>query len=190
MWVILALSVVAVAVLIERIHFFHRNAGPIDVFLSGLSNLLKQKKYDEALERCDEVYHPAAKIAHAAILKRDLPKNELREILQEVAQMQVPRFEAHLRVLSTIGSIAPLLGFLGTVTGMIHAFMTIEQAMGSVPVGNLAGSIWEALITTAGGLIVAIPCYVAYNFLASRLQTVLTDMERFSIEILQILSEK
>lgn len=189
MWFIFAASVIAVAIFIERVLFFHRNAAPIDVFLNGVSNLLRQGKFQEALERCDDAYGPAPRIVQAAILKRHLPKMELREIVQEIAQMQVPKLEANLRVLSTIGYITPLLGFLGTVTGMIHAFMTINQAMGSVPVSDLSASIWEALITTAGGLIVAIPCYIAYNFLVSRVQAIVTDMERAGIEIIQVLSE-
>jgi biopolymer transport protein ExbB len=189
MWFILAASVLAVGVFVERLIFFHRNSSPVDYFLSGVSNLLRRGKYQEALERCDEAYGPPVRVVQAAILKRNLPKQELREIVQEVAQIQVPRLEANLSILATIGYIAPLLGLLGTVTGMIQAFMKIDSAMGAVPVSELAESIWEALITTAGGLVVAIPCYVAYNYLASRVQTAITDMERSGIEVVQILSE-
>ncbi|MFH1067701.1 MAG: MotA/TolQ/ExbB proton channel family protein [bacterium] len=189
MWFIFAASVVAVAVFIERVLFFHRSAAPVDAFLSGISNLLRRGKYEEALERCNETYGPAARVVQAAILKRYLPKAELREIVQEVAQMQVPRLESNMRILATIGAIAPLLGLLGTVTGMMSAFMTINRAVNPAPISELAGGIWEALITMAGGLIVAIPSYVAYNFLCSRIQAIITDMERCGIEAVQILAE-
>lgn len=188
MWPILLLSIVAVGIFFERFYFFHRNSPPVDAFLSGITNLIRRGQYDEALVRCDDAYGPAVRVVQAALLKRDLPKAELREIVQEVAQMQVPRLESNLAIIGTIAQIAPLLGLLGTVTGMISAFMTISQAQGAVPVNNLASSIWEALITTAGGLCVAIPCYVAYNYLASRVQAILVDMERCGIEVIQLLT--
>jgi len=188
MWLILALSIVAVGVFLERIMFFHRNSPPIDAFLSGITNLIRRGQFDEALTRCDDAYGPAVRVVQASLLKRGLPKAELREVVQEVAQMQVPRLEANLPLLATIAQIAPLLGLLGTVMGMMHAFMQIDEAKGAVPVGDLSASIWEALITTAGGLVVAIPCYVAYNFLASRVQAIIIDMERCGIEVIQLIT--
>ena len=102
---------------------------------------------------------------------------------------QVPRLEKNLSILATVGYISPLLGLLGTVTGMIHVFQTVSGARGTVPVGELAGGVWEALLTTAGGLVVAIPAYVAYNYLASRMSSEVNDMERAGIEMVQILKE-
>lgn len=187
MWIILGASIFSLGVFLERLVFYHKNSAPIDPFLDAISGLIRKKRYQEALERCDEAYGPAVRVIQAAILKRHLPKTELREVVQEVAQMQVPRLEANLPILATVGYICPLLGLLGTVTGMIAAFVSIEQAGGSVPVGEMAKGIWEALITTAAGLVVAIPTYVAYNFLVSRVQTIITDMERSGIEIVQVL---
>ena len=106
-----------------------------------------------------------------------------------MAQLQVPRLEKNLSILATVGYVSPLLGLLGTVTGMIRVFQTVNMARGTVPVGELAGGIWEALLTTAGGLVVAIPAYVAYNFLASRMNATVQDMERAGIEMIQILKE-
>lgn len=188
MWLIFALSIVAIGVFLERIVFFHRNSPPVDAFLSGITNLIRRGQHDEALARCDDAYGPAVRVVQASLLKRGLPKEELREVVQEVAQMQVPRLETNLSILATIAQIAPLLGLLGTVIGMMEAFKQIDDAKGSVPVGELSGSIWEALITTAGGLIVAIPCYVAYNYLASRVQAIVVDMERCGIEVVQLLT--
>lgn len=189
MWVLLLGSILAVAVFVERIILFHRSSVNVDRFLKGIANLLRSGRYEEALERCDESYGPAVRVVQAAIIKRKLPKNELREIVQEVAQLQMPRLEANIPLLSTVGYISPLLGLLGTVIGMIKAFQELNKAMGASPINDLAAGIWEALVTTAFGLVVAIPAYVAYNYLASRLNQLVTDMERCGIEIIQILSE-
>ena len=187
MWPIFLLSVLAIAILAERLIFLRRNGAPIDAFLNGISNLLRQGRYKEALARCDEGYGPAIRVAQAAILKRHLPKDELREVTREIAQMQMPRLEANMNFLSAIGHLAPLIGFLGTVVGMIGAFMRIEQVAGIVVISDLSQNIWEALIPTAGGLAVAIPCYAAYHFLFSRIGAVVTDMERCGMEVIHLL---
>lgn len=189
MWVILGASIVAVAVFAERILEYRRMGIPLDPFLDGIATLVKERRFQEALERCDEAHGPAVRVVQAALLKRDLPLPELRESLQEVAQLQVPRLEKNISILATIGYVSPLLGLLGTVTGMIHVFQTVNAARGTVPVGELAGGIWEALLTTAAGLVVAIPVYVAYNYLASRMGLEVNDMERAGIEMTQILKE-
>lgn len=189
MWLLFLLSVIAVAIITERIIFLRRNGAPIDAFLNGISNLLRQGRYSEALLRCDEGYGPAIRVAQAAILKRHLPKDELREVVREIAQMQMPRLEAKLNFLAAIGHLAPLIGFLGTVVGMIGAFMRIEEVSGIVVVSDLSQNIWEALIVTAGGLTVAIPCYAAYHFLTARVGAIVTDMERCGMEIVHLLLE-
>jgi biopolymer transport protein ExbB len=187
MWFLLAGSVIALGVFVERLLYFHRNSIHTSEFLYGICSLVREKRLDEALERCEDAYGPCVRIIQAALVKRHLPKEELRGILREIAQLQVPKLEANMALLSTIGYIAPLLGLLGTVTGMIQAFMKMNEAMGATPISELAGGIWEALITTAGGLCVAIPAYVAYNFLCARLSAILNDMELCGIEMLQVL---
>jgi biopolymer transport protein ExbB len=189
MGLILAASVLAVAICMERLLFFHRNTSQLDPFLNSIRNLIQEKRFTEAIERCDDAYGPAVKITQVALVKRHLPKNELREMLQEVAQLQVPRLEANLPALATLGYICPLLGLLGTVTGMITIFMAIDHANGSVPVGDLSKGIWEALITTAGGLAVAIPCHVAHNYFVTKVRGIIVEMERAAIEIVHLLKE-
>jgi biopolymer transport protein ExbB len=189
MWVILGASVLAAAVFAERMFEYRKISIPLDPFLDGIASLVKERRFQEALERCDEAHGPAVRVIQAALLKRDMPLMDLRESLQEVGQLQVPRLEKNLSILATVGYISPLLGLLGTVTGMIHVFQTISGARGTVPVGELAGGVWEALLTTAGGLVVAIPAYVAYNYLASRMSSEVNDMERAGIEMIQILKE-
>jgi len=189
MWFIFIGSVIAIGVFVERLIFYHRCSVRLIPFLKGIRLLLRKKNYREALERCDEAYGPSIKVVQAAIVKRDLPKNELREVLQEVAQLQMPRIEANLSILSTVAHVMPLLGLFGTVTGMIEAFREMTGVSGAIPIGQLAGGIWEALITTAGGLGVAIPAYVAYNYLNARVTGLISDMERAGIEVIQMLKD-
>ncbi|MDD5440545.1 MAG: MotA/TolQ/ExbB proton channel family protein, partial [Candidatus Omnitrophica bacterium] len=106
---------------------------------------------------------------------------------------EVPRLEKNLNILATVAHIAPLLGLLGSVVGMVKAFQAIQhQAANMMPItmGDLAGGIWEALISTVAGLSVAIPAYVAYNFLVSKVDGFVLDMERSATELVNILSTK
>jgi biopolymer transport protein ExbB len=189
MWFILAASIVAAGVFLERLLYYHRCRMPVGEFLTGIKNLVRRKQYVEALERCDDGYGPVVNVVRSAISKRNYPPTELREIIKECAQLELPALESNLSLLATIGYIAPLLGLLGTVLGMIDAFIQISRSSGAAPVGDLAGGIWMALITTAAGLVVAIPAYAAYNYLATRLNHLVSDMERAGIEMVHALTE-
>jgi len=189
MWLILGSSILAIGVFIERVFYYYRSHLRVGEYLVGILNLVRKQNYLEALERCEEGYGPIKIVVQRAILSRNLPSNELREVVREVAQLQVPKLEANLPILATIGYISPLLGLLGTVMGMIDAFIQINQKSGAAGVSDLAGGIWTALITTAAGLVVAIPCYVAYNYLIIRCHHLTNDMERAGIELIHALIE-
>jgi biopolymer transport protein ExbB len=189
MWLILLCSVLGAGVFVERLLYYHRSRMNAAEFLAGTLNLLRRKSYLEALERCEDGHGPVVRVVQTAILKRNLPPSDLREVVREISQLQVPRLEANLPILATVGHVAPLLGLLGTVTGMIQAFIEISRSSGAAPVGDLAAGIWTALITTAAGLMVAIPCYVAYNYLVSRVQAIMGDMERAAIEVIHVLTD-
>lgn len=189
MWFILAASVVALAVVFERMNYYQRCRMKVSEFLSGILNLIRKGRYPEAIERCDEGYGPVPNLVRTAILKRRLPATELREVVKESMQLEMPKLEANLSLLATIGTLAPLLGLLGTVIGMIDAFMEISNASGTAPVSDLANGIWLALVTTAAGIAVAIPTYAAYNYLVTRLNQLLFDMERAAIEVVHALAD-
>jgi len=188
MWPILACSIVMAVVFAERFLYYRRCRLEVPEFLSGISNSLRRGLYREALERCEEGYGPVARVVRQAILARELPPAEMREVVREVAMLQLPRLETHLGILAGIGQIAPLLGLLGTVTGMIDAFIEIGRAGGGTSVAELASGVWTALITAASGLAVAIPSYAAYNFLVARMNAILSDMERAGIETIHVLT--
>jgi biopolymer transport protein ExbB len=110
MGLIFLASVIAVGVFLERLIFYHRCQVPVGEFLRGVTQLIRKKRFDEALERCDEAYGPAVKVIQSALLRRHLSRDELREVVNEVAQLQVPRLEANLNILATIATWPPYWG--------------------------------------------------------------------------------
>lgn len=186
-------SVLALTIFIERLFHFHRAQIDTEKFMTGIRNIIKKGKITEAISICDETPGPVAHIVRAGLLKHSETKEEIKEAIEDAGLHEVPRFEKNLVVLATIAHVAPLLGLLGTVTGMIRAFMKIQEihmASGIVNPADLAKGIWEALVTTAGGLTVAIPTYVAYNYLVSRVDSLVLDMEKSATELVNILSER
>ena len=182
-------AIFALALFFERMTFYRRNTIRVAEFLQGVTNLIRRKRYDEALLRCQESYGPVSMVAQAAVQHRQLPRTELRELVREVAQLQVPRLEQHLTALATIGHLSPLVGLLGTVNGMIQAFLQLQANPGTATAAHLSGGIWEALVTTATGLAVGIPTLLAYNYLTTRMLGLVHDMERAGIEILHAMVE-
>jgi len=193
MYLIILSSVLAFGVVIERMYNLYRARIDADKFMESVINVLKRNKIIEAIEMCNATPGPIAHIVKAGILKHDRSKHEIREAVEEAAQLEIPRLEKHLPVLATIAHIAPLLGLVGTVTGMIKSFQVIQQKAASmVPVnpGDLAGGIWEALLATLAGLAVAIPTYVAYNYLVSQVDNLVYDMERSATDLVNLLSSR
>src|SRR3989344_4528897 len=193
MWPILLCSVIAFAIVIERLIRLRQEQIDTKAFMEQISRSLKRNKIMEALDLCERTGGPIAAILKAGILKHDRPRNEIREAIEDASIHEVPRLERNLPVLATVAQVAPLLGLLGTVTGLLAAFQVIEAkstALNPVNPGDLAGGIWEALLTTVFGLCVAIPTYVAYNYLVSRVDGFVLDMERSATDLLNILGEK
>ena len=189
MWPILACSIIAVAVFAERFFYLHRASIHVGEFLKGLSNLIQRRNFAEALHESAGTPGPVARVIHAAILRHDLPRSELREVVQEAGQLEVPKLERFLGVLATIAFLTPLLGLLGTVSGMIDGFSSIAAHGGYATVTELSVGVYKSLLTTAAGLVVAIPTFVAYSYLSSRVNTMLHEMERAGIEVVHLLKD-
>jgi biopolymer transport protein ExbB len=188
-WVILAASAVAIMVFIERLLHYHRAQINSTEFLSGVRNVLKRDNVVEAISICDATPGPVARLVKVAILNRERGREGVREALEEAGLMEVPRLEAKLNVLATIAQIAPLLGLLGTVLGFIRIFVRMEEEGQFAHAGLLMGGVWEALLCTAAGLAVAIPSYAGYNYLVSRVNSVVLDMEKAATEIVNTVTE-
>ncbi|MDQ2866908.1 MAG: MotA/TolQ/ExbB proton channel family protein [Verrucomicrobiota bacterium] len=189
MWPILICSILSIAVFGERLFYLHRATIHVGEFLKGLANLIQRRNFAEALHESAGTPGPVARVIHAAILRHDSSRAELREIVQEAGQLEVPKLERMLGVLATIAFVAPLLGLLGTVTGMIDAFGMIASNGGYATVTELSAGIYKSLLTTAAGLVVATPTFVAYSYLSSRINTMMHDMERAGIEVVHMLTE-
>src|SRR2546428_2944321 len=190
MWPILGCSILSIAVFAERLFYLHRATIHVGEFLKGLSNLIRRRNFAEALHESAGTPGPVARVIHAAIIRHDAPRAELRDIVQEAAQLEVPKLERFLGVLATIAFLAPLLGLLGTVAGMIDAFSTIASSGGYATVTELSSGVYKSLLTTAAGLVVATPTFVAYSYLSSRVNTMLHDMERAGIEVVHMLTDR
>jgi biopolymer transport protein ExbB len=190
MWPILFCSVIAIAVFAERLFYFHRATIHVGEFLQGLSNLLQRRNFAEALHESAGTPGPVARVIHAAIIRHDAPRAELREIVQEAGQLEVPKLERFLGVLATLAYVTPLLGLLGTVAGMIDAFGTLSSNGGYATVTELSNGVYKSLLTTAAGLVVATPTFVAYSYLSSRVNSLMHEMERAGIEVVHMLTDR
>jgi len=192
MWPILLASIFAFAIILEKFLHLHKIKIDTQDFLSKILEKMKRHEVKEALQICDSTASPVAHILKAGILKYDRPKPQIVEAIEDASLYEIPKLEKNMPMLATIGHIAPLLGLLGTVTGMVRCFQTVQaKAMTAHPVlsADLAGGIWEALLTTVAGLIVAIPAYVAYNYLVSRINNFVLEMEKASTELVNFLVE-
>ena len=154
-----------------------------------MRTVLKRENVVEALSICEATPGPVPRLVKTAILHHERGRDGVREALEEAGLLEVPRLEEKLNVLATIAQIAPLMGLLGTVLGFIRVFKAIDSAGINIEKQQLAGGVWEALICTALGLAVAIPCYAGYNYLVSRVNTIVLDMEKAATEIMHIISE-
>jgi biopolymer transport protein ExbB len=189
MWLLLIAGGVAVAVFVERLLFYHREQINSFEFLNGVRNVLRRDNVVEAISICEATPGPVARLVKTAILSRDRGREGMREALEEGGLLEVPRLEEKLNLLATVAQIAPIMGLLGTVLGFVDVFQTLQTSGLSATSASLAGGIWKALVCTGAGLAVSIPAYAGYNFLVSRVNKIVLDMEKASTEILNFLAE-
>ena len=189
LWLILLASAVALAVFVERLLHLHRAQINSTEFLNGVRNVLKRDNVIEAISICAATPGPVARLVKTAVLNRDHGRERVREALEEAGLAEVPRLEDNLSLLATIAHITPLLGLLGTVVGFMQIFDVMQHAGLHANIEDLSKGISRALICTAAGLAVAVPCYAGYNYLVSRVNAVVLDMERAATEIVAIVAE-
>jgi len=189
MWLILGASATALVVFVQRVLHYHRAQINSMEFLNGVRNVLKRDNVVEALSICDATPGPVARLVKVAILNRERGQEGVREALEEAGLIEVPPLEDKLNLLATIAQITPLMGLLGTVLGLIQIFGDLQKKGTLANMQDLSGGVWQALICTAAGLAVAIPCYAAYNYLVSRVNNIVLDMEKAATEIVSIVSD-
>jgi biopolymer transport protein ExbB len=186
---ILLAGAVAIVVFIERFFHCHRAQINSTEFLNGVRNVLRRDNVVEAIAICDATHGPVARLVKTAILNRDNGRDRVRESLEEAGLIEVPRLEERLNLLATIAQLAPLLGLFGTVIGLMNTFYTIQFNGPKANAGDVANGVWTAMICCAAGLAVSIPAHAAYNYLVSRVNSIVLDMERAATEIVNIVTE-
>lgn len=185
-FLLLGCSLLAVGIFLERFFHMHRSTIVVQDLLQGLGNLISRKNYAEALHVCAGTPGPVARVIKAVLTRHEAERPELKEIAQEAGQLEVPRLERSLPVLLAIAYIAPLIGLLGTVLGLVETFRPVALN-GYATNTELARGIYSSLVLSAAGIAVAIPSYVMYAYLAQNAKTLMHDMERAGIEIVNLI---
>ena len=184
MLVLLALSIVAIYIFGKK-WWAIRQAGKIDKnFIKDVDNYLAEGKVRSARALCHRSDTPIARMIEKGVERIDKPLADIRIAVENVANVEVAKLEKGLPVLATIAGGAPMIGFLGTVMGMVQAFFNMAQAGNNIDITLLSGGIYTAMITTVGGLIVGILAYFGYNFLTAQVSSLVAKMEASSIEFL------
>jgi biopolymer transport protein ExbB len=189
MWPILLCSIIGLTVIIDRYIVLRKAKINIPAFMVRIRGMIKKKDISGAVSHCLEEKSPVANIVRKGLRKYKLGHERVKEAIENAGSQEISKLEKGLPVLATVAGIAPLLGFLGTVTGMISAFMTIEDLAGSVNPSDLAGGIWEALITTAFGLIVGIPALAFYNYFLNAVKKLVGDMEAVANDVVDVVQD-
>lgn len=181
MWIILVCSIIAMFVFLVKWFQFHREQINVSELIKGLKNVLRRDGFIEAISLCDNTPGPVARVLGATIVAYQ-SGSDIEEAIYNARLTEVPRLENNMNILGTVGYISPLLGLLGTVIGMMRAFNTIAKNV-YFSAADISGDIGMALVTTAGGLCVAIPCYIAYNYLSSRIDSMTLEIDKASMEL-------
>ena len=188
MWPLLFLLVMGIGFAIERLITLSRAAIDAEDFFQQLEEALKSGGPDRAAQLCSETRGPVASVIHAGLLRLHRGIDHVEKSIENSGAVEMAFLERGMVWLSTVANLAPMVGFLGAVSGMIGAFQTIKEAGDVVP-SQVAGGISEALITTASGLVVGILIQFCYNFFASRIDRIIADMQEHTAAFIDLLSE-
>jgi biopolymer transport protein ExbB len=187
MWLLVLLGLAAVIIFVERVLFLHRGQIRSTEFLSGIKNLLGKNRLMEALTLAEETPGPVAKVVKAALRHAGDDEQALRFAVQESALTEIPILERRISALAAIAQIAPLFGLLGTLLGMISTFHLFNLGGSYATPAVLAGGMWQALLTAAAGIAVAIPAQLGRHFLSGRVRALVQDMEWAGNELMRFL---
>lgn len=188
-WVLIVLAFVGMLIVLERIFFFQKVRINVGDLLLGLANHVRKKAFAEAIHEAARAPGPSARVAHAVLSRKNLPRRDLRDIAQEAGQLEVPRMERNLRGLYGIALVAPLIGMLGTVSGLVETFLIVSKDQEFTSPADMAGGVYESLITTGLGLAVAVPAYLFYLFFYGRVKRMAHRIERVGIEMVNIVCD-
>lgn len=188
--VILAIfSVIAVYIFSERFITINKASKKDDNFMNMIRSYMFEGKLDDAKHLCEETDTPISRMIEKGISRIGKPLNDIQTAIENVGNLEVSKLEKGVALIGMISGAAPMLGFLGTVTGMIRAFYDMSMAGNNIDIELLSTGIYQAMVTTVGGLIVGIIAYIFYNILVSRIDNVVNLLESKSIEFMDVLNE-
>lgn len=189
MVVLLLLSLVAIYVFVQRFIVIKRAGKEDENFMNRIKDYIHDGKVDAALNLCRNTNTPSARMIEKGITRLGRPMSDVLVAIENVGNLEVAKLEKGLPIIATTAAGAPMLGFLGTVTGMVRAFFDMANAGTNVDISLLSGGIYEALVTTVGGLVVGIIALFAYNYLVSQVDNVVNKMEASTMEFMDLLNE-
>jgi len=187
LWTTLALGVLSALVFLERALHLHRARIDETDLLEGIFNNLRRGNTAEALTICEDTPGPVAHLVATAIRRRDAPRDALIDDLDTAGRAEISRMERRLSVIALVAQLAPMLGLLGTVMGLLQMVLSVRAAAPVVQLADVADGLVPALVTTAAGLLVAIPSYAAFNVLVVKIDRLVLDMEHAASEVVQFL---
>jgi biopolymer transport protein ExbB len=189
LWVILALAVPVLAILAERILYFRRIALDEDKLFARVKGAVEKGHWDEAMAICDTVEAPLAGLIRAAVEHRSLPDADLKEAVRDAAVRELPAIEHTIQAVNVIAGISPLMGLLGTVSGIINSFNVLGSFGAVSDPSVLAKGISEALLTTAAGIVIAVPSMVIYAWLAGKANSVIGRLEGQANDLVRLVKK-
>ena len=189
MIVLLLLSIIAIYIFGKKLWVINRAAKVDKNFLDDVKDYIHDGKTRSAITYCGKFDTPVARLVEKGVERIGRPMSDIQSAIENVGNLEVARLEKGLPFLATIAGGAPMIGFLGTVTGMVRAFFNMANAGNNIDITLLSSGIYEAMITTVGGLIVGILAYFGYNYLTSRISDVVFSIENATIEFMDALNE-
>jgi biopolymer transport protein ExbB len=188
-WVLMALAFFGFVCVVERLFFFHRARINVSALLVGLGVHISRHSFAEALHEAARAPGPVGRIAHAGLRRYYLERKDLKDVVQEAGQLEVPRIEKNIRAILAVALLAPLVGMLGTMLGMVDAFQRVSEQGGATGPTDLTSGVLTALITSVVGLTIAVPMYVFYLYFVGRSQRLVSRLERVGIEIVHLIAD-
>lgn len=188
LWLILFISCMGGIMFLQSYFHLHRAQIKSGDFIRGIFTIVNRGNIVEAVSQCEETPGPVSQMVRMAILEREHGPERVRQVMQEVGWAEIPRMEKNLFLLLTLAQLAPLAGLLGTVMGMLDVLGSIKSQAPQVYIGDLSGGLFQALLTTAAGIMVGMLGYAGYNFLVSRVESIVLDMERVFGEVMAVIS--
>jgi biopolymer transport protein ExbB len=187
MWVIFAQGVLLLVLFVERTLYLHRGQIRPAAFIEGIKNILSKRRIVEALTVCEETPGPVAAVVKTALLHAGDDEVKLRFAVQEAAVVELPALERRLGSIAAVAQVAPLVGLLGTMLGLLATFQAFMQGGEYATARALSAGMWQALLASVGSLLVAIPAHLCHHFLTGRVRAIVRDVEWSANEIMRYL---